>query len=282
MVRPVSRSSAMPAVPALRRSGFPRSSQNTRFGGNNFHGALFEYFRNEELGANDWFANRDGVARPPLKYHDFGGALGGPVRIPHLYNGHDKTFFFFNFEQYKTFTIVNGTPLETVPTAAYRQGNFSGALTGRTLGTDPTGAAILENTIYDPTTNFAASNGSIVRTPFPGNIIPSSRIDPAAAKIQEGDVILQFNDVSVESDAHLVNLVSLPMGICSGVFFSAGRFPEVFQPLIKALPLTALIEGVRAVMLGGAGLAAVAQHIAILLVWGAVSFAVALRLFRWR
>ncbi|MCX6928913.1 MAG: ABC transporter permease [Verrucomicrobia bacterium] len=87
---------------------------------------------------------------------------------------------------------------------------------------------------------------------------------------------------NTQTAAGLVNLVSLPMAICSGVFFSSARFPELVQPVIKALPLTALIEGVRGVMLGGAGLAAVAQHIAILLVWGAVSFAIALRLFRWQ
>jgi ABC-type multidrug transport system permease subunit len=82
--------------------------------------------------------------------------------------------------------------------------------------------------------------------------------------------------------AGLVNAVTLPMLVCSGVFFSAARFPEIFQPLIRALPLTALIEGVRAVMLDGAGLAAVAAYMAILLVWGAVSFIIALRLFRWQ
>jgi ABC-type multidrug transport system permease subunit len=87
---------------------------------------------------------------------------------------------------------------------------------------------------------------------------------------------------NTQTVAGLVNLVSLPMGICSGVFFSAGRFPEVFQPLIKALPLTALIEGVREVMLEGAGPAAVARQVMILLIWGAVSFAVALRVFRWQ
>jgi len=87
---------------------------------------------------------------------------------------------------------------------------------------------------------------------------------------------------TTQTAAGLVNLITLPMGICSGVFFSAARFPDVVQPLIKALPLTALIEGMRAVMLGGAGPAAVAQHVAILLVWGAVSFSVALRLFRWQ
>jgi ABC-type multidrug transport system permease subunit len=82
--------------------------------------------------------------------------------------------------------------------------------------------------------------------------------------------------------AGLVNLVTLPMAICSGVFFSAARFPEVFQPLIKALPLTALIEGVRAVMLDGVGPAAVARQVGIMVVWGAVAFGIALRLFRWQ
>jgi ABC-type multidrug transport system permease subunit len=82
--------------------------------------------------------------------------------------------------------------------------------------------------------------------------------------------------------AGLVNLVSLPMAISSGVFFSSARFPDIFQPLIKALPLTALIDAVRAVMLDGVGPAAIASQVAVLLVWGAVSFGVALRLFRWQ
>jgi ABC-type multidrug transport system permease subunit len=87
---------------------------------------------------------------------------------------------------------------------------------------------------------------------------------------------------NTQTVAGLVNLVTLPMAICSGVFFSAARFPEVVQPLIKALPLTAVIESVRSVMLGGAGIAGVAPQIIILLIWGVVSFAVAVRLFRWQ
>jgi ABC-type multidrug transport system permease subunit len=86
---------------------------------------------------------------------------------------------------------------------------------------------------------------------------------------------------NTQTVAGLVNLVTLPMAICSGVFFSAARFPDVVQPLIKALPLTALIEGVREVMLDGVGPAAVARQITILVVWGVASFGVALRLFRW-
>lgn len=87
---------------------------------------------------------------------------------------------------------------------------------------------------------------------------------------------------TTQTVAGLVNLVTMPMAICSGVFFSAARFPDVVQPLIKALPLTALIESIRSVMLGGAGIVGVTQQILILLVWGGVSFVIALRLFRWQ
>jgi ABC-type multidrug transport system permease subunit len=82
--------------------------------------------------------------------------------------------------------------------------------------------------------------------------------------------------------AGLVNMTTLPMLVTSGVFFSAARFPEIFQPIIRLLPLTALIEAVRAVMLDGAGVAAVAHQIGIMLAWGLISFVVALRLFRWQ
>jgi ABC-2 type transport system permease protein len=81
--------------------------------------------------------------------------------------------------------------------------------------------------------------------------------------------------------AGLVNLLTLPMMVTSGVFFSAGRFPDALQPVIRLLPLTAVIDAIRAVMLDGAGLAAVTTQIAIIAAWGLISFLVALRLFRW-
>ncbi|MNC97784.1 hypothetical protein D3C83_155600 [compost metagenome] len=74
----------------------------------------------------------------------------------------------------------------------------------------------------------------------------------------------------------------LPMWILSGVFFSSERFPEEIQPFIQALPLTALNDALRAVMLEGAGLADIAHEMAILAAWGTVSFAIALKIFRWR
>jgi ABC-2 type transport system permease protein len=80
----------------------------------------------------------------------------------------------------------------------------------------------------------------------------------------------------------LINLVTVPMWIFSGVFFSAEHFPKVLQPLIAALPLTALLDALRAVMNDGAALAATAGSLAIVALWGAVSFAAALALFRWQ
>jgi ABC-2 type transport system permease protein len=80
----------------------------------------------------------------------------------------------------------------------------------------------------------------------------------------------------------LINLVSMPMFLFSGVFFSASRFPEVMQPFIRALPLTALNDALRAVMLDAAGVSQLLVPIAVLLGWGLASFAIALKLFRWR
>ena len=82
--------------------------------------------------------------------------------------------------------------------------------------------------------------------------------------------------------AGLVNMISLPMMVTSGVFFSASRFPDVFQPIINLLPLTALIEAIRNVMLDGVGVTAVLTQIGIMAVWGLCSFAIALRIFRWQ
>jgi ABC-type multidrug transport system permease subunit len=87
---------------------------------------------------------------------------------------------------------------------------------------------------------------------------------------------------TVEAASGLMNVTMMPMWILSGVFFSAQRFPDVVQPLIKALPLTAVIDALRANMLQGANLAQVAPEIGVLAAWLVVCFALALKLFRWR
>ena len=84
-----------------------------------------------------------------------------------------------------------------------------------------------------------------------------------------------------QSAAGLMNLVTLPMFLLSGVFFSAGNFPDWMHPLVKALPLTALNDGLRAVILDGRSLVAIPLELGILAAWGLGSFLVALKVFRW-
>jgi ABC-2 type transport system permease protein len=87
---------------------------------------------------------------------------------------------------------------------------------------------------------------------------------------------------TVEGASGLMNLVMLPMWVFGGVFFSAGNFPDAMQPFIRALPLTAVNDGLRAVMLEGAGLAHLGSELAVAAAWLVVCFGAALRFFRWQ
>ena len=87
---------------------------------------------------------------------------------------------------------------------------------------------------------------------------------------------------TLEAVSGLMNVSMLPMWILSGIFFSSSRYPDVAQPFIKMLPLTALLDALRAVMIDGASVFSQTAQIAILAVWGAVSFAIALKIFRWQ
>ena len=87
---------------------------------------------------------------------------------------------------------------------------------------------------------------------------------------------------TVEAISGLMNVVMVPMWIVSGVFFSSSNFPDAMQPFIRSLPLTALNEALRAVMMDGDPITALGSQMAVLTAWGGVSFAVALRIFRWR
>jgi hypothetical protein len=150
----------------------------TRSGTNQYHGAGYDYLVNEAFNASTPFTN----VLPRTRRNDYGFNLGGPVRIPKIYNGKDKTFFFYNREQYREFYVVNDTAI-TVPTTAYRAGNFATAITGRSAGNDPLGRAMQEGMIFDPKSQRAV-NGQQVRDQFPGNIIPPTQLDKVALAIQ--------------------------------------------------------------------------------------------------
>ncbi len=161
-------------------------------GTNLFHGTAYDIFRNDDLDANTWFNNgrlarcapgdalcQSNNGRPKDKKNDYGVNLGGPVWIPKIYNGKDKTFFFFNWEQYQE--KVGGTGTANVPSVAERGGDFSALLTNQQIGTNPcNGTPIFAGQIFDPATQTPGPGGIPCRTAFPGNIVPANRISAVA------------------------------------------------------------------------------------------------------
>ena len=132
------------------RAGAAQINVTTKSGTNQFRGDLFEFLRNDKMDARNFFA----ASNPALKRNQFGGTLGGPVTLPRIYNGRNRTFFFISYEGIR---LRQGSTQTTVtPTTAQRQGNFSG------------GTAVI-----DPLPGVA----------FPGNVIPAARIDPIASGI---------------------------------------------------------------------------------------------------
>src|SRR5574340_1233 len=139
-------------------------------GTNNLHGAIYEFARRNGWDANSFQNNAAGAPRTGHYLDQYGIQAGGPVYLPKLYNGRDKSFFMANYEGYR-----EGTPgplTLSVPELEMREGDFSKLV-------DAQGRKV---TIYDPTTGREV-NGTWTRDPFPGNIIPKDRVNPIAHKI---------------------------------------------------------------------------------------------------
>ncbi len=173
-----------PSVDAVQEFKVQTSSYSAQFGisgggiinliyksgTNNFHGSLYEFLRNSVLDSNNFFSNQNGIPLASFKRNQFGVTVGGPVIIPKLYNGRNKTFFFADYEGLRQRSASTAT--NTVPTAAERSGNFS-------QDTTSTGARI---NIYDPVSTTQVGS-TYTRVPFPNNTIPASRLDPVSANI---------------------------------------------------------------------------------------------------
>ncbi len=130
----------------------------TKSGTNQLHGSLFEFLRNSAMDARNFFSPK-GTAFPSFRLNQFGGSFGGPVTLPKLYKGKDKTFFFVDYEGYRRDS--QGVSLGNIPTVLMRKGDFSEAAA-----------------IFDPLTTRANPSGAgFIRTQFPGNQIPANRFD---------------------------------------------------------------------------------------------------------
>ena len=150
----------------------------SKSGTNEFHGAFYEYHRNTSLTARDFFS----PSVPTNLQNEYGFTVGGPVWIPRVYDGRNKTFFYFNWGQSKRRYGV-GAATYTMPIEEFKQGNFS-RLLGPVVGTDALGRPVREGQIYDPGTTRPDGLGGFIRDPFDGNIIPSGRFSQVSQNFQ--------------------------------------------------------------------------------------------------
>ncbi|MGA2720901.1 MAG: TonB-dependent receptor [Bryobacteraceae bacterium] len=192
----------------------------TKSGTNGLHGVAFTFVRNEDLNAGEAYTIRNGDQHldPASKMKNYGGAIGGPVVIPKVYNGRNKTFFFADLELERNFTVGNG--YVTMPTVGERGGDFSQALVQKVLGTNINGGSILENMIFDPLTDQTV-NGQVTRTPFPNNVIPASRLNAVALTIQNtwlptptnGNLVNNWNQIAPSAEKRHIPSIKFDQNI---------------------------------------------------------------------
>ncbi|MBI3209390.1 MAG: TonB-dependent receptor, partial [Candidatus Solibacter usitatus] len=148
------------------RSGASLVNFTVKSGTNQLHGGAIEYLRNDKLDARNWLA----PTRALTRQNEFGATVGGPIYLPKLYNGRDKSFFFFSYSGSRKRGLDN-IERARIPVPDFYKGDFTSLVDGR-------GARV---PIYDPQST-RASGSTFLRDPFAGNLIPSNRLDPVAAK----------------------------------------------------------------------------------------------------
>jgi hypothetical protein len=153
-------------------------------GSNQFRGSAMGQIHNESFDANTFANNYFGRDRRRDRRDNYAFSAGGPVLIPKIVNGKDRWFWFSAYEKYNESFAGGGSPTVTVPVPEWWDGNLSSYLTTQVLGQDALGNNVLRGAIYDPATTQTLS-GRIVRSMFPGNVIPSSRISQVSRNLRE-------------------------------------------------------------------------------------------------
>ena len=170
----------------------------SKSGTNQFHGSAYEFLRNNDFDSNNFFNNAARIPISIYKQNDFGATVGGPVWIPKVYHGRDKTFFFFSYEGFRNRVGANGTAF-TVPTPEMYKGDFSNWVTSN-------GTLI---PIYNPESQVLNSNGTYTRAPFAGNVVPQSMFSAASLKalsvFQSGGSLTPNNGATPGTAAYVNN-----------------------------------------------------------------------------
>ncbi len=190
----------------------------TKSGTNELHGSGYWYVQNDALRSNGYNNNASGIKRQPYKQNNYGYSVGGPVILPRIYNGKNRTFFFHNFEQTKL-KDFRSTTFTQLPMPEFKRGEFARlfdpAFTGNTasgtaLTADAAGRTVRFGSIYDPATSRQIGS-TWVRDAFPGNIVPRNRFSPVSQKILE---LAPIDDPMF--DTMLRNTPSI--GVCCPIF----------------------------------------------------------------
>ena len=256
-------------------------------GTNTFHGSAYDYFVNEAFDAGTPFTstcvqngakcgNNQSLIRNRIRRNDYGFTFGGPIDIPKVYNGKNKSFFFFNFEQFRQGNL-NSTTTDSVPTPAYRSGDFTNAeclsYTGGAVGatggkctpwfpvapiaagssaTDPEGTKLVYGQIFDPYSTHLVG-GQVLRNAFPNQLIPPTSIDKVALALQNllplpnaPGILNNYNVPSYTSFQHTTNVsVKLDHSLSPTIKIS-GYYSQLntFAPNVDG--------GIKPLALGGA------------------------------
>jgi hypothetical protein len=147
-------------------------SVTTKSGTNELHGTVFDYYQTQRLNANTWLNNKLGRPKSVFHRNDFGATVGGPIYVPKLYDGRNKSYFFLSYEGYR-FPQTSDASQQTIPLPEMINGDFSN-------WKQPDGTLI---PIFDPATTRSDGQGGFTRGVFPGNVIPTSRLSPLARNI---------------------------------------------------------------------------------------------------
>ena len=246
--------------------GIAQINVATKSGTNSFHGSGFDFFRNDALQPRNPLNPPDKSGLPgknKLRFNQFGATFGGPVILPKIYKGSDRTFFFFSYEGRRQNTT--GTGFTRVPTAAERSGDFSADLgactTAKLNGVDtpvplvgpngaPTGDCVRTGQIFDPTTTIAnpafnsgqpvsAFNPQFIRQPFDGNKIPARQLAPLTQKVIPFQLPMPNNPGSIES-----NFIG-QAGLVYDYSQFSGRLDHVFNERDRIYGRVAFQDNVR-------------------------------------
>lgn len=152
-------------------------------GTNQVHGSLYGGLRNEAFNANTFANKARGVRRPQDRKLNYAGSAGGPIYIPKIYDGRNRTFFYFSHERYRERNYGLSSPNRTSPIPAFYEGDFSRLLGATTTFTDALGRPVVRGAIYDPATFRQVQGGRWVGDMFPGNRIPAARFSQVSRNL---------------------------------------------------------------------------------------------------